>query len=494
MSINWAAIKPARIDGPLEPSGRDGFYAIHFRFRVPLVHSDPTHGEMIELHADLICGPGPPTKSTGNPTLFGILASLLPPYSTRPMTVYLCGGPGDGNPAFANPKLNWSILNMNTPILYVDYRGTGRSSPLKAASLAAMSPEKAAGLLTLFRQDSIAADLEAIRLCFNSVKFALVGQSFGGWIAMTYLSFLPDSLAGVWLAGGMPPMGKTPEEVYTALYKRMIRANEAYYARYPEDKARVMWVVSFLSLYDTGRGVVLPDGQRLTARGFLTLGRHFGRGEEGFKTVHALVAAFVEDAFVGCFSKATIGMFMEAGGTGFKLPRRPLYAALHEAIYCSGPGVASNWAAQRVGRRQAGGHFAWLDEDFRFDFPYPDKVEPLYFSGEMIHEFMLRNAGPELEPFIEPAKILAQYREWPALYNMETLSKNTAWLRALIYPEDLFVDFDLSKTTALRVGNCQQIWAPADWVHGSIKTRTQDAGINTILRTMAGRWSARDTK
>jgi hypothetical protein len=254
----------------------------------------------------------------------------------------------------------------------------------------------------------------------------------------------------------------------------LIRANEAYYARYPEDKAAVMWVATYLSICDEGRGFELPDGQRLTARGFLTLGRHFGRGELGFEMVHALVAAICEDTLVGPLSKATIGMFMEAGGTGFKLPQRPLYAALHEAIYCSGPGVVSNWAAQRVGRRQAGGNFAWLNEDFRFQFPYPDKLEPLYFSGEMIHEFMLRDAGPELEPFIEPAKILAQYREWPALYDMESLSKNTGWLRALIYPADLFLDFEISKSTALRVGNCQQIWAPADWVHGSIKTRTQD--------------------
>ncbi|KAH6842220.1 Alpha/Beta hydrolase protein, partial [Chaetomium sp. MPI-CAGE-AT-0009] len=334
---------------------------------------------------------------------------------------------------------------METPVLYLDYRGTGRSDPVTAPDLAAFSPEEAARRLMFYRQDSIVADLEAVRLrlgmvCQEDVKFAVVGQSFGGWIAMTYLSFLPESLAGVWLTGGMPPIGKTPEEVYTALYKRLVRANEMYYAKYPEDVLRVRELVQSLGRMGRGSGLRFRDGQKLTARGFLTMGRHFGRGEEGFGEVHEWVSSLVG---------YTSYLEPETDIAAFKLPERPLYAALHEAIYCCDPGVASNWAAQRVGRRQVGGHFAWLEDDFEFDsIDLSRRPEALYFSGEMIHEFMLRDAGPAVKPFINPSRILAQCKVWPELYDTYALRRNTVPLRALMYPEDLFVNFKLSREAA----------------------------------------------
>lgn len=484
MPIKWPNIKPAIAAGPAEYSNSNGFLALKLRFFVPLMHTDDTCTEVIELHAHFVYGPDqrPGDVSPQHPS--ERLVSMLPPYNPYSIAVYLCGGPGDGNPAFANPHLNRTLLENNHAVLYVDYRGTGQSSPITAASMsrtAAEAPaQSAAQYLSLFRQDYIVADLEAIRLCLNAPKFSLVGQSFGGWIAMTYLSFLPNSLATVFLAGGLPPIGRSPEEVYTALYKRLVRVNQEYYARYPDDKVAVLGITMWLALLEKRRegAPLLPDGSSLTPRAFLTLGRHFGRGPEGYGHVHRLVNLFIEEIMTKrSISDHALSKFSELGGTGFRLPQRPLYGVLHEAIYCSGVGLSSNWAAQRVGRHLPGAegrYFAWLKDDFSFSFANPETHDPLYFSGEMIYEFMLADAGHELEPFIEPAKMIAKSKDWTDLYDEEQLRRNDVFVRALVYPEDMFLDLNFSLQTAGMVRRSCVARAPRDWTHGSIRTRPEE--------------------
>ncbi|KAL2149074.1 hypothetical protein VTH82DRAFT_1760 [Thermothelomyces myriococcoides] len=480
MAINWDEIKPAK-QLRLELTESGSFKILRLQFEVPLSHSNPEGNKAITIHADLVYGAAPDTndpKRVGHHAAKYILESIL--CSSRAgLCLYLCGGPGDDNSPSKNQGLARELLRRFGPVLFVDYRGTGKSSAVTKDSLASKTAEEAAWYLSHFRQDSIAADLEAIRKALSSgcggVKFVLVGQSFGGWIAMTYLSYLPKSLAEVWLFGGMPPMGHTPEQVYRALYQRLVRVNQEYYSRYPEDRARVMRIVEHLSTIDNGRGLLISEktGERLSCRGFLTVGRHLG-GREGFETVHSLVELFSKDADAGSFSSQTIQRFQQRNGTGFKLHQRPLYGALHEAIYCFGPGVVSNWAAQRVGRDQAGRNFAWLGENFRFQPPFPDQVEALFFSAEMIFEFMLHDAGPELRPFIKAAEILAQKKDWPALYDLDALKRNKVPLRALMYPQDLYVDLELSKIAAAGVRGCRAVIAPQHWPHGSIKTNPKD--------------------
>ncbi len=59
----------------------------------------------------------------------------------------------------------------------------------------------------------------------------------------------------------------------------------------------------------------------------------------------------------------------------------PIYAILHEPIYCYKRGIASNWAAYNVGKSLE--QFRWLATE-----PTSSKGEnnkaPLYFSGEMV--------------------------------------------------------------------------------------------------------------
>jgi pimeloyl-ACP methyl ester carboxylesterase len=504
--IDWSLIEPALWVGTPMPILRDGFGAVGMRFRVPLKHGDETDTEYLDLHADLVYSLQ--DKAVDAP--FGSDVNTLPKFferamkiagDTKHLTVYLCGGPGDGNPAFANPELNRILLAQGSAVLYLDYRGTGRSSPVKGAILrhrfgdlndpSSSSVRAAADYLSLFRQDHIAADLEAIRLCLDlslrsnprqqgsGLQFTLLGQSFGGWIALTYLSFAPASaLRRVYMTGGMPPAFRTPDDVYSSLFRRVERANEEYYARYPQDVIRVRAVTAWLAARERnpahGPVRLPPDGDlKLSARGFMTMGRHFGRGPDGLAHVHDMVDRFYQDIqTTGELSRRTLRQFATTGGAGFRLHERPLYGVLHEAIYCAGPGVASRWAAQRVGRGLPRGHWAWLRDDY--DFGNSTSGEALYFSGEMIYEFMLQDAGPELEPFLEPARELARRNTWSRMYDEQRLAGNTVPVRPMVYPNDMFVDYQFSLETAARIWGCRVEQAPSNWPHASVKSRTHE--------------------
>lgn len=82
-------------------------------------------------------------------------------------------------------------------MLFLDQRGTGLSTPITAATLARQGDAgKQAEYLRLFRADSIVQDCEAIRKCLTAdfpegnKKWSVIGQSFGGFCAVTYLSKL----------------------------------------------------------------------------------------------------------------------------------------------------------------------------------------------------------------------------------------------------------------------------------------------------------------
>ncbi len=498
MDINWEQIQPAFVH-EVKSSDDIQFQAHELLFEVPLCHTSKANPERIKLQADLVYMPGLSNVSIAN--VDGKLdiqtMGSKGPRNIESVVVYLCGGPGDGNPASANRRLNDIMLkDRRDPILFLDYRGTRNSTPLTAEALA--NRENPSEYMTCFRQDAIVADLEAIRLCFGGIKFFLVGQSFGGWIAMTYVSFLPRSLSGVFITGGLPPIGKGPEDVYRALYKRVIQANEKYYRKYKEDIGKVKEIVIWLaeSRIKNGednedtksvktRGVALPEKQgRLTAQGFMTLGRHFGRGEVGFDLVHSIVTKMANDIKTpNGLTDETIGYILKSGGTGFKLHKRPGYGAWHEGIYCSGSMDAPpNWAAQRVGKEQGGGHFRWLEKDFNGS---AHKDVPLYFSGEMIYDFMLEEAGPKASPFKKHADDLAHRSQWSNLYDVDQLKKNVVPVTALIYPEDMYVDYNFSLATAQMVQGCRWAKAPRDWLHASIKTQPEEVW-NALLHAPRG--------
>lgn len=82
-------------------------------------------------------------------------------------------------------------------MLFLDQRGTGLSSTLTAGTLARQGDAiKQAEYLKNFRADSIVRDCEAIRGVLtqdyppDQRRWSILGQSFGGFCAVTYMSKL----------------------------------------------------------------------------------------------------------------------------------------------------------------------------------------------------------------------------------------------------------------------------------------------------------------
>jgi len=532
----WANIKPATLAGDPTHSEEDGlgteFRSLTMWFNVPLDHNShiPKKTDTLTLHAKLVYArdvvQGGPSDNS-----LDVWAKDWTRYNwkrilrRRPFLLYLCGGPGDGNKHSRVPELNRFALEQGFQLLYVDYRGTGRSRPfIDHAHISTIGPLAAdrAAYLSLFRQDNITRDLEAIRLCLSQivstdggkkVKWTLLGQSFGGWIALTYLSFLPTSLAAVYMTAGLAPIGKTPHEVYARLYRRVAEGNEAYYCTFPGDVDLVWRVVDHLRRHEYPYSVEGVKGRhKLTAQTFMTLGRCFGAATaslaagarpSAFDRVHTLIERMVGD--IGGESKSlseeTVALYAsmqtkaKGGGQscqGFRLHERPLYGVLHEAIYCDAPGVVSGWAAEQVGLAYGGGghEFSWLKSPTeRLDHNHNHDHGPggggdrgrLFFSGEMIYPFMFRTEGPAVRAFQKAADILAERRDWPALYDEGQLARNKVPVRAVAYREDMYVDFDLSRETASKVRNCAFLEGKKGWGHGALKDQAKTLEVLEML-------------
>ena len=76
---------------------------------------------------------------------------------------------------------------------------------------------------------NIVKDCEAIRKILigdkekpEDRKWTIFGQSFGGFCAITYLSYYSEGLTEVFLAGGLAPLVDRPDAVYQALVGEFI--------------------------------------------------------------------------------------------------------------------------------------------------------------------------------------------------------------------------------------------------------------------------------
>ena len=261
------------------------------------------------------------------------------PKKDLPWLLFLQGGPGF---ECASPQNNYwiqTILEKGYQVLCLDQRGTGLSSPLTQSTLQLRGDDKLqAQYLRAFRADSIVRDCEAIRKTLmqgqpeGKAKWSLMGQSFGGFCATTYLSFFPKSLREVFMFGGLPPLVDNPDEVYRRLFKKVIQRNEAYYQKYPEDVEKVQQICKLLQRFgDTTVRDTTSQGF-ITARRFMQLGLCFG-GHGGLDTVHdTVLKAHTDLSFVGHLTRPTVARIEGL------LPYNDhiIYAVLHEPIYCQG--------------------------------------------------------------------------------------------------------------------------------------------------------------
>jgi pimeloyl-ACP methyl ester carboxylesterase len=376
---------------------------------VPLDHQDPTSETLTVFVREVIGG----ERGAGG----------------FPFLVFLQGGPGfeAPRPLAAPDRLAWLHRALRDyRVLMLDQRGTGRSAPV--GDLAGLDPQAQAGYLAHFRADSIVRDAELVRQALDVEQWSVLGQSFGGFCVLTYLSTFPESLREAFFCGGLPPIGRPIDEVYERTYPLVLARSRAYYDRYPDDLERVREIHRQAEAGE----IILPTGEALTSRRFRQLGLRLGMSD-GAEWLHHVVEtpigspAFLHDVM---------------NGTDFS--RNPLFAAIHESCY--GDGCVTSWAADRL---------------------LPSELDDAtLFTGEHIFPWMFEDYAA-LRPLRDAAEILAR-REWPALYDPARLAGNEVPAAAVIYANDMYVPRELSEDTAGRVRNLRT-WLTNEYEHDGIR-------------------------
>ena len=382
--------------------------------------------------------------------------------AARPWLLFLQGGPGFGAPRPMD-KGGWLKRALQEyRVLLLDQRGTGLSSPVNWQTLARFATaSEQADYLMHFRADSIVQDAEAIRrqLVGADERWSVLGQSYGGFCITHYLSAAADGLAAAFITGGLPPLERTADEVYRATYQRVMAKNQRYYARYPEDVERVRQIVDQLVNSD----VRLPNGDQLTPRRFQQLGLAFG-ASDGFEQIHYLV----EEAFIsGQDSRQLSYSFLHGVESAQDFDTNPIFAILHEAIYCQQS--ASHWAAARV--RSEYPQFDWTAQG------------PIYFTGEMIYPWMFAEYR-ELRPLQATAEILAAEERWPRLYDVATLRANRVPCAAAVYYDDMYVERTFSEETAQNIAGLK-LWITNAYEHNGLRA-DGEAILDRLIKMARG--------
>lgn len=361
------------------------------RITVPLVGDDGDDGRTIDVHATV-------TTRQGGEDL--------------PFLVFLQGGPGAEAPRvltspFSPPWLEHALKHHR--VVMLDQRGTGKSSPV-CDDILDQGTDAVVEHLTHLRADSIVRDAEAMREHLGATTWNTLGQSFGGFTTLAYLSTNAASLDRVYFTGGLSGIGLPTEEVYALTYDKMRSASENYYRRFPEQRDAMRRLAELAA----AGHIVLPDGEVLSVSRLRSLGMLLG-SDDGWQTLWKILDS---DPATNAFRHDLTGALPFGG-------RNPLYFVLHESSYADG--VVTDWAAERA-----------EPEDFRDD--------PTLLTGEHARREWA-DTVPAFQPWKDVAEALAQV-DWPTLYDAEAIAASGIEGAAAVYYNDRFVPVEHSMATA----------------------------------------------
>ncbi|MFC1235927.1 alpha/beta fold hydrolase [Vibrio sp. F74] len=392
------------------------------RFTLPLNYQDD-EGEQIQVFARE-------------------LVDLAKDNDDLPWLVYFQGGPGFPSPRVSGESGWLKRALQDYRVLLLDQRGTGNSSVVNQESLAHLSADKQAEYLSHFRADNIVRDAEAIREQFGIEQWATLGQSFGGFCTLSYLSLFPQSLLRCYVTGGIPSIYRHADDVYMATYKRVTDKNNAFFAQFPQAQDMCRDIAQYL----LENQVTLPNGQHFTVEQFQLIGINLGRGGANLPLYFTLESAFIE---VNGDKQLSYGFLSQMQQEQSYLTN-PIYAILHESIYCQG--FASNWSAHRVRE-----HYS------QFNYRIGERF---CFTGEMVYPWMFRQLKT-LEPLREAAEMLAEKEDWGDLYNAETLSKNRVPVACAAYADDMYVELDYTRETLENI-SMSKVWITNEYEHNGL--------------------------
>ena len=407
-------------------------------FTVPLDHARPD-GDQIQIFGREVAAPdaGP-----------------------LPWLVFLQGGPGFGGPR-PHGRDSWLDRALaGYRVLLLDQRGTGRSSPATRQTLARLgSPAAQAAYLAHFRADAIVRDAELVRLALTGGEpWSVLGQSFGGFCTVSYLSLAPEGLREAFITGGLPGLTSTADDLYRITYGKVAARVREHYRRYPGDAGQARRVARYLR----DHRAALPGGGQLTVERFQLLGQLLGQST-GSDDLHYLL----EDPFAG---SELADAFLHALLPRLSFAAAPLYAVLHEACYAQGS--ATRWAAHRV-----------RAEFPEFDPAAVDGDAPLLFTGEMIYPWLFE-LDPALRPLRDAAEELAGWADWPALYDPARLAANQVPVAAAVYFSDMYVPAELSVPTSQAIGGLRA-WVTSEYEHDGLRV-SDGAVLDRLIGMVRG--------
>ncbi|WP_243077156.1 alpha/beta fold hydrolase [Microbacterium sp. SS28] len=401
----------------------------HHTLTVPLDWSDSTDGRTIDIHAAVV------TRSGGE---------------ALPHLVFLQGGPGHEAPhPFHSPTqpawLDAALAEYRVVLL--DQRGTGRSTPVSDSDLERGS-DVLAEYITHLRADAIVRDCEAMREHLGAQTWSVLGQSFGGFTTLAYLTTDAASLADVYITGGLSAVGRHPDDVYSLTYDKMRAESERYYRRFPGHRDAMRRLVDRAA---AGR-LVLEDGEVVSVSRLRSLGTLLGSNDE-WQTLWSLLEA----------DPATNAFRHDLGAALPFSVRNPLYYVFHESSYADGH--ATRWSADRV-----------EPEDFRTD--------PTLLTGEHARREWL-DTVPGLRPWRDVTLALAEH-EWPQLYDAAAIAASGARGATAVYVNDVYVPFEFAMETAALVPGVKP-WITTEHEHnglraGDVLSRLTDLARGRRLR------------
>lgn len=374
----------------------------------------------------------------------------------HPVLLYLQGGPGMR--ALRPPLPAWvSVALERYRLVMLDHRGTGRSTPVTAASMGALlvDPGVAADHVSRFRADAIVRDAESMRIALGIPQWSTLGQSYGGFLTLTYLSEAPASLTECFITGGLTSPTAPVEEVYALTLAATEMMNSAYANANPAD-AQILTDLFNRVRLDPPE---LRGGQLLTARLLRQIGSCLGT-RTGQEKLHYLLADALVPEPSGAIGLSPFTLSEIESLVSFRL--EPLYSLLHESIY-PGPGPTA-WTAERVLSDQEAGVPAIAVE------------EPPLLLGEITQRWQFDPAEADadrgLMPFAATADLLAAKDDWPPLYYLDRLAANTVPVFATAYPDDMFVPIDLSRRATSEIGGVR-LAERSDKLHDGLRDGTE---------------------
>lgn len=379
---------------------------------VPLVWGDPGDTRTIEIFARVISREGG---------------------ETLPHLVFLQGGPGHEAPRPFHSSTSPAWLDealAHYRVVMLDQRGTGLSSPVGDGDLERGSAA-VAEYLTHLRADAIVRDCEAMREHLGAEFWSVLGQSFGGFTTLAYLSTDANSLADVFITGGLSTVDRHPDEVYALCYDKMRTASERYYRRFPEHRDAMRRLVDRA---DAGE-IVLPDGEVVSRSRLRSVGSALGT-DDGWQTVWSLLE---RDHTSNAFRHDLMHAMPYSG-------RNPLYFAFHESSYANGH--VTRWSAERT-----------EPDDFRDDVTL--------FTGEHIRREWTETV-PAFQPWREVTLALAEH-EWPRIYDAPAIGASGATGAAAVYANDVYVPLEFSLETA-RLLPGVELWITSEHEHNGLRS------------------------